>query len=154
LGDDQRAGAFLAHAFEQQGEDFVGGARVEVAGRFVGQDQRRPVYQRAGDRHALQFATRQRARPARAEAGQPDAGQQGFDADGMLPGFDAAEQQRHGDVLRHGERGQDMEGLEDEADGRGAQRGARGFVEAHDVALPRDRSGWRRHRPLPARRCS
>jgi hypothetical protein len=120
----------LAHAFEQQGEHLVGGARVEVAGRLVGQDQRRPVHQRARDRHALQFAARQRARPARTEAGEADARQQGLDAWRMLAGGDAGEQQRHRDVLRHGQRRQDMEGLEHEADAPGAQRGARRFVEA------------------------
>ena len=46
----------------------VGGGRVEVAGRLVGEDQLRPVHQRARDRHALQLAARKRLRQARARS--------------------------------------------------------------------------------------
>ena len=48
----------------------VGGGGVEVAGRLVGQDQLRPVHQRAGDRHPLQLAARERLRQPRAR-GRP-----------------------------------------------------------------------------------
>ena len=60
----------------QQGEDLVAGARVEVAGRLVGEDQARPADQRARDRDALALAAgelggqmaRARARGRRARA--------------------------------------------------------------------------------------
>ena len=40
-------------------EDFLAGARVQVAGRFVGEQDRRIDRQRAGDRDALAFAAGQ-----------------------------------------------------------------------------------------------
>ena len=42
--------------------DLVGGLRVEVAGRLVGQQDRRVVDQRARDRHALLLAAGELAR--------------------------------------------------------------------------------------------
>ena len=43
---------FLGHLLEQAG-DFIRGARVQVAGRLVGQYEHRLRNQRARDRHAL-----------------------------------------------------------------------------------------------------
>src|SRR5687768_16066874 len=40
----------------KQPQDLVAGARVEVAGGLVGQEQLRAIYQRARDRHALALA--------------------------------------------------------------------------------------------------
>ena len=41
VGGDQRGGAGVAHDLEQQREHVLGGVRVEIAGRLVGQDQAR-----------------------------------------------------------------------------------------------------------------
>ncbi len=40
----------------QQGHDLVTGARVEVAGRLIGQNNVRVIDQGSGDRHALLLA--------------------------------------------------------------------------------------------------
>jgi hypothetical protein len=45
----------------EQRHDFLAGMAVEVAGRFVGEDQLRRVDQRAGNRHALLLAARNAA---------------------------------------------------------------------------------------------
>ncbi len=46
-----------------QVEDTTGGGLVQIAGGFVGQEQPRVVDQRAGQRHALLFATGEFAGP-------------------------------------------------------------------------------------------
>ena len=46
----------LAVEFVEQRHDFLAGVAVQVAGRLVGQDQARPVDQRAGNGHALLLA--------------------------------------------------------------------------------------------------
>ena len=54
--------------------------RIEVAGRLVGEHQRRAVDERAGDRHALQFAARKLARLAALASGKTHAFQHRGDA--------------------------------------------------------------------------
>ena len=62
VGRDQRGAAFAADQAEEFGEHRVGGRFVEVAGRLVGEHQRRAVGERAGDRDALLLAARQLGR--------------------------------------------------------------------------------------------
>ena len=50
--------------------------RIEVAGRLVGQHQARPMHQRPGDRHALQLAAGELARPAGGAVAEPDGVEQ------------------------------------------------------------------------------
>ncbi len=52
--------------------DFVGGMRIEVAGRFVGQHQLRPQHHRARDRDALLLAAREFGGPAMSLSLEPD----------------------------------------------------------------------------------
>ena len=58
--DDGVAG--LVQAGEQR-HDLGAGLRVEVAGRLVGEQDRRVVHERARDGHALALAARQLVRP-------------------------------------------------------------------------------------------
>jgi hypothetical protein len=53
---DQRRRSLAADQVEKLGEDLVGGGLVKIAGRLIGEDQRRAVGQRAGDRDALLLA--------------------------------------------------------------------------------------------------
>jgi hypothetical protein len=67
VGGDQRGKAGLAHQCFQRLEDIACGFRIEVAGRFVGEQQARRIGDGAGDCHALllaagQFAGAMRAR--------------------------------------------------------------------------------------------
>ena len=52
MGDDDHGDAGLVQLLEQ-GDDLLGGAAVERAGRLVGEQDMRVVDQRAGDGHAL-----------------------------------------------------------------------------------------------------
>ena len=60
--DDDDGGAVGVDAIEEIG-DLLAGRFVELAGRLVREQQRRPVGERAGDRDALHFAARQLRRP-------------------------------------------------------------------------------------------
>ena len=53
VGCHQRSAALAADEVEELTEHRVGGVLVEVAGRLVGEHQRRLVGERAGDRNAL-----------------------------------------------------------------------------------------------------
>ena len=56
VSDDHQRGPGLGAAGEQQLDDVVTGLCVEVAGRLVGEDQRRARGRRAGDGDALLLA--------------------------------------------------------------------------------------------------
>ena len=61
LGDlrlvgDQDDGDSLLVELLKDGHHFEGGAAIEITGRFIGQQQGRPVDQRAGNGHALLLA--------------------------------------------------------------------------------------------------
>ena len=79
-------------------EHALGGGRVEVAGRLVGEDQLRPVHQRARDRDALQLAARQRLRQARRRSrrGRPRRASRATRAGSGR----VLQQQRQADVVR------------------------------------------------------
>ena len=62
---DQSRRSFLPHQPQELIEHDLRGCLIEIAGGFVGQDQGRPVGERAGDRDALLLAARQLARPVR-----------------------------------------------------------------------------------------
>ena len=56
MGDEDDGDAVGAVELLEHLEDFLAGARIEVAGRLVGEEHPRPVDQRPGDGHALLFA--------------------------------------------------------------------------------------------------
>jgi len=56
VGDEDERAAALAMAAEQKLDDVGAGRFVEIAGRFVGDDDGRIGRQRPGDRHALLLA--------------------------------------------------------------------------------------------------
>ncbi len=100
------------------GEQKVGDLRarvgVEIAGRLVRDQERGFGRQRASQRHALLLAARQFAgivRHARAEADGAQLGLRPLEGVPM-----AREFQRHGDVFERRHVGNEMEGLEDDAD--------------------------------------
>ena len=72
MGDQQQCHAALALLGEQQVGDLPAGGLVEVAGRFVGDEDGRARRQRAGDRHALLLAAGQRAGIMRQALAKPD----------------------------------------------------------------------------------
>ena len=92
--------------------DLRGGARVEVAGGLVGQQQAGAVHQRAGNRHALQLTARELGRQARAQLAQAHGVQHLLHARGV---GSAQQQQGQAHVLRHVQVRQHVKGLEHKA---------------------------------------
>jgi hypothetical protein len=63
VGGDQRGHALGLHQGVQQPHDLLGGLRVQLAGRLVGEQQLRAGRQRPGDRHPLLLAAGQLTGP-------------------------------------------------------------------------------------------
>ena len=97
-------------------EDVFAGAAVEVAGRLVGQQYRRAIGERAGQRNTLLLAARELRRTMVETLAQADALQRFADALRALGAIDFGEAHRQLNVLRDGHRRDEMEGLEDHAD--------------------------------------
>ena len=107
------------------------GRGVEVAGRLVGEDQRRARRGRAGDGDALLLA----ARKLRRVMGQAVAEADRFElGGGARPGVGLAGQlERGGDVFLRGHRRQQVEGLQHDADAAAPGAGQRVLVERLEV---------------------
>ena len=118
-----RACAYL----QQQVDDVPAVRAVEIAGRLVGQDQRRIVGQRARDRDALLLAARELRRVVMPAIVQPDFVEQRLRARRRIP--PAGDLHRHQDVLERRQRRHQVEELEDEADLLAAQPRQRVLVE-------------------------
>ncbi len=133
-------------------EDAPAGRAVEVAGGLVGEEQRRPGREGAGERHPLLLAARELRRVVVAALGEADLGQQivGAPAGAALAG--ELERQQH--VLARGQVAEQLERLEDEADlGRAAGAPAgppRAPGSARRRGAPRPRSGGRGRRAARA----
>ena len=114
-------------------EDLGAGARVEVAGRLVGEDDLRPAGQRTGDGDTLLLATGQLRRSVLDAVAETD----GVDdeVEPLLVGLAAGERQRQRDVLERGQRRHEVERLEDEADAVAAQLGELLVVELAEVGV-------------------
>ena len=92
-------------------------ASIQLAGRLVGEQQPRPVGERARDRHSLHLAARQLRGPVIGPCGEPDVVEQ------LAPSAlrrcavgDAGLGLGQLDVLRRRQHRQQEEALEDEAD--------------------------------------
>ena len=113
-------------------------AGVEVAGRLVGEQQRRLADQRAGDGDPLLLATGELARPVPEPVAQPDRVQRGGRPLAALLLAHAAVDQRKPDVVQGARARQELEGLEDEPDGAScAARRARCRPSSTGRARPR-----------------
>ena len=99
--DDGQVAARCSSA-AQQIEDGLAAARVEVAGRLVGEQQHRIGHQRAGDGDALLLAARQLGgAPVGGAAGDADLLERLAGARARLAPAHAEELERPGDVLLH-----------------------------------------------------
>ncbi|MNZ33319.1 hypothetical protein D3C78_506640 [compost metagenome] len=111
VGDQQRAVALLlpqAHQFLLHGD---AGQGVELAQRFVEDQQARLVDQRPRQRHPLRHATGELARPGPGEGGQADLGQRRIDPL-AIPRQAAAGLRAEGDVVPHASPGVERRVLE------------------------------------------
>src|SRR5690606_16111915 len=100
----------------------VGG--VEVARRLVGEDERRRGHDGAGDRDALLLPARELLREVVAAVRHADALEGRLRAELPLLGVEVEVEQRELDVLVDRQLVDEVEALEDEADGAAAEAGA------------------------------
>ena len=63
MGGDEEGRAVRMALLAHQVQHLVGGVRIQAGGGLVGDHQRRPLDQRAGNGHALALAAGQRVRP-------------------------------------------------------------------------------------------
>ena len=139
--DDQRLP--LGVEVKEQAADLVAGGGVDRAGRLVGQQQRRPVDQRPGDRDALPLAARQPGRVGVAPVRDPQRVQQLLGALPRVAGLGPGELGGQQHVVERRHVVEQVEELEDHADLAAAEPGRAGLAEHVDplVADP-DRARW------------
>ena len=90
--------------------------RIEVAGRFVGQEKGRAMNQRAGDGGALHFAAAHLMRKSLRARAESDEFEHFGGAGAGLAGPVAAQEQGKFDILHRGHGGEQIEKLEDDAE--------------------------------------
>ena len=108
--------------------------RVEVPGRLVGEDDRRPLGERPRDRDPLALAAGQLRRPVGEAVAEADALERGPRRVPPLAAADPRVEQPGGDVVDRGQRVLEVEGLEHEPDLVGAQPGELAVRRLGDVA--------------------
>ena len=120
----------------EEGHDLVARLGVEVAGRLVGQDDGRVGDDGSCDGDALALPAGELARLVAGALGEAD-GVQGVP--GSVPGLAlAGVEEREADVFEGAGPGQEVEGLEDEADALVADLGKAVFRELLDVLARED----------------
>ncbi len=133
--------AFGPVEFAEEGHDVPAGARVQVAGRLVAEQDRRLVDQRPRDGDALLLAAGELVRPVVRAVGQADAAEQ-LERLPLAPGsrtIPVIQERRH-HIFQGGRPRQQVEVLEDEADAPVADLGqlvrvkARHFLAGEAVA--------------------
>jgi hypothetical protein len=144
--DEDERGAAPAVHLDHEVEDVLAVARVEVAGRLVGQKDRGLVGEGAGDGHALLLAARELRRVMVRAVGEVDVFEE------LPPAFarpaDARDLQRREDVFERRHRRDEMERLEDEAELAAAQGGQSVLAHRGDLlAVDEDAAGGRRVEP-------
>jgi hypothetical protein len=132
VGDHDDRRPALVQLLDQR-HDLAAGGAVEVAGRLVGQDDRRPSDERAGDRDPLALPAREVGGARPEPVGEPDRGQRGGGQLAPLGGGDARVEQPVGDVLEQGRVLGQEEELEDEADPGRPHRGELAVAHPCDV---------------------
>jgi hypothetical protein len=113
-GDDHRGARAVDPVQELHDPD--GRLGVQVARRLVGEQERRVVDERAGDRDALLLAARQLVGIGVQLRGQPRQAQDVGDLRADVLARVARDLQRVGDVVVHRAVGQELEVLEDHAE--------------------------------------
>src|SRR6266545_7304694 len=133
VADDHHAAAVLGGELAQQPGDLAAVGAVEVGGRLVGQDERRVVGQRPGDRHALLLPAGELVGAEAEAVAQPHPFEQLAGAPVGGGAGDPGEVAGQLDVLGGAERAEQVEVLEDEAEAVGAQGGQPPLGRAGEV---------------------
>ena len=108
---------------------------VEIAGRLVGDEDGGIGRKRAGERHALLLAAGQLGGIVVSAFAQADGGKLLRRA--LVGVIDAGQLQRHRDVLQRRHGGNEMEGLEHDADIAAAEAGQRVLAQGARGLRPR-----------------
>lgn len=117
----EHAAALVVSQRSQQMRDLMADLRVEVRGRFVGEEQRRAVREGPGDRHTLLFSTRQLGGHEPESWPEPETlEQRACPGMGRFAG-DTGEVAGKLHVLLGGQRAQEVEVLEHEPEVTGAE---------------------------------
>src|SRR6056297_772730 len=143
VGDHHDRLAEAVDRITQEGQDLAAGAAVEIAGRFVPEDDVRLAHQGSCDGHPLLLTAGEFGRPVAETTAQADGGDHLVEP--RTVGLLAGEIEREEDVLCCGQGRHQVERLEDEADLLAAQAGElavgqRGEVDTTD----RDAAGRER----------
>src|SRR5262249_45873227 len=133
VGDQDERQVLLPPQRLEQGDDLVPGVLVQVAGRLVGQQHVRVLDQGTGDGDALLLAAGQLAGQVLGTVAEADA-VQGF-ARSVVPVVVGCVERDEGglDVLGGGQGGDQVEGLEDEAELRRSYLPDLGFGRCGEV---------------------
>ena len=131
MGDQQQGRPVPGVLLEQAIDDELTGIAVEIPGGLVSEQQLWSGDEGAGDRHALLLAARQLARVMRQAMTEADR-REGFCRGGKCIGA-TAELEWDRDILQGRHRGQQVEGLKDDADPSAAEPGERILVEAAEI---------------------
>jgi hypothetical protein len=120
----------------EQRDDLVTGVLVEVASRLVGQQHPRVFHQGPRDRHPLLLPAGELGRQVPGAVGQPHEFQCPRRALAPLGGADAQRHERGLHVLVRAERGDQVEGLEDEAERAGPHPPDRAVARPRQIGAP------------------
>lgn len=132
MGNHDQRGPLLTIEFEQQIGDALAGGGVQVARRFVGEQDVRLAGKGPGDRHALLLAAGKLSRIMGHPLGQTDPLEQRGGALACIGTAMKLQRQHH--VFQCGEATEQLEGLEYETHVIGAQRRTLVFVESRQSA--------------------
>lgn len=100
MGRNQYGGSLIVD-IAQEAEKFRSEVRIEISGRFVGQDQPRLVCQCAGDGNPLLFPTGERVRQCTLAVLQPETFENLVRATTRFPGRDPVDAKNKCDVLEN-----------------------------------------------------
>jgi hypothetical protein len=135
VGDQNGGEAVVLLEVLNEAEDVSSGAGVEIAGGFVGQEERGFGDEGAGEDDALLLAAGEFAGTVAGAGFEPHILEAGESfRRGGITGF-AADEQGHHDVFEGSEFGEQVMDLPDEADVAIAERGGSGFAERGDVLV-------------------
>ena len=120
--------------FLQEEKDLLAVDAVEIAGRFVGEKNCGAIDEGTGDGAALLFATGEFGRTVTAACGETNVFECGLDAGGAVVAIDFGQAKGKLYVFGEGHAGEEIERLEDHADGVAAVAGEFDGVDGREVA--------------------
>ena len=144
MSDDHEKGPLLTLHFQKQLSDRGAGFGVEIAGRFVGEEEDRLLNKGPGDGCALAFSAGDLGRTVVFPLGEPDTFQEHFGTRRPLRGSTAPGQRGHEDVFENRTLREEVMFLEDKPDSLVAESGEAGFVQFPQVDVVEKNAAARR----------